>query len=269
VSAGKSQAGLPRMNSETPFLSIVVPVLNEARLMDGFLRHLQTLGAGIEVVVVDGGSSDETVSIAQPLADRIIVAARGRAIQMNAGAERARGEVLWFLHADLKVPPRAVERIRAALSNPRNAGGCFRLRYPRREWIYRVSDSLGNFGVNVFGFALGDHGIFCRRSAFRQVGGYPIVPILEDAELCIRLRTVGCMTQLSEEIVSDPRTFERTGRYRTTGVYFLILVLYVLGVPIARLNKIYRRFSAAYPRPGGGDRLVGDAAQRPREAELR
>jgi len=256
------------MNSETPFLSIIVPVLNEARLIGGFLRHLQMLGDGFEVVVVDGGSSDETVAIAQPLADRVIVAPRGRATQMNAGAEIARGKVLWFLHADLKAPPNAVEEIRATLLDPRNAGGCFRLRYPRREWIYRVSDSLGNLGVQVFGFALGDHGIFCRRSAFRQVGGYPIVPILEDAELYVRLRAIGGMTQVREEITSDPRTFERTGRYRTTAVYFLILVLYVVGVPIARLNKIYCWFSASRARAGGRDRLAGNAAERSREAEF-
>lgn len=256
------------MKSDTPFISIIVPVLNEERLIHGFLRHLQTLGPGLDVVVVDGGSSDETVSIAQPLADRVIVAPRGRATQMNAGAKSARGEVLWFLHADLTAPPNAIEKIRAALSDPRIVGGCFRLRYPRREWIYRVSDLLGNLGVNVFGFALGDHGIFCRRAAFRQVGGYPIVPILEDAELYVRLRNVGDMTQLREQIVSDPRTFERTGRYRTTAVYFLILVLYVLGVPIARLNRIYRRFSAVDARPGGGDRFAGNSSQRSREAKL-
>ena len=255
------------MNSETPFVSIIVPSLNEARLVGDFLRHLQALGPGIEVLVVDGGSSDDTASIAQPLADRVIVAPRGRALQMNAGAEIARGEVLWFLHADLKPPPNAVEKIRAALAHSRNVGGCFRLRYPRREWIYRVSDSLGNLGVNLFGFALGDHGIFCRRSAFQQVGGYPVVPILEDAELYVRLRAAGGMTQLDEEIVSDPRTFERTGRYRTTAVYFVILVLYVFGVPIARLNKIYRWFSAR-ARQGGGDGFGGNAAQRAGEAEL-
>jgi len=116
------------------------------------------------------------------------------------------------------------------------------LRYPRLEWIYRVSDALGNLGVEIFGFALGDHGIFCRRSAFVRVAGYPLVPILEDAELYLRLRGVGRMKQLREKIVSDPRTFERGGRYRTTAVYFLILVLYVAGVSISRLNRIYRRF---------------------------
>jgi hypothetical protein len=135
-----------------------------------------------------------------------------------------------------------VDRIRVALRDPQNAGGCFSLRYPRPEWIYRVSDALGNIGVKIFGFALGDHGIFCRRPVFFRVGRYPDVPILEDAELYRRLACVGRMRLLPENIVSDPRTFEKNGRYRTTAVYFLILLLYVGGVPISRLNEIYRRF---------------------------
>jgi hypothetical protein len=125
---------------------------------------------------------------------------------------------------------------------PGVSGGCFSLRYPRPEWIYRVSDSLGNLGAKVFGFALGDHGIFCRRAAFDCTGGYPLVPILEDAELYRRLVRVGRMTQVPEVIVSDPRTFESCGRYRTTAVYFLILLLYVAGLPVSALNRIYRHF---------------------------
>src|SRR5438270_10922619 len=179
------------MKQRPAFLSIVVPVLNEAGLIGGLLRYLRTFGAGLEIIVVDGGSSDATLSTAQPLADRVVTAPRGRASQMNAGAEIARGDVLWFLHADLKPSSLSIDAIRATLADPRIAGGCFRLRYPRREWIYRVSDWLGNFGVKLFGFALGDHGIFCRRSAFFRVGGYPGVPILEDAELCRRLWRVG------------------------------------------------------------------------------
>jgi rSAM/selenodomain-associated transferase 2 len=256
------------MNPKAPFVSVIVPVLNEARLIGDFLRHVQTLGPGIEIVVVDGGSSDETQLIARTLADRVISGPRGRAAQMNAGAEIARAEVFWFLHADSTAPPNAIQEISAALSDSRNAGGCFRVQYPRREWIYRVCDSLGNVGVNAFGFALGDHGIFCRRSAFRQVGGYPIVPILEDAELYLRLRAVGRMKQLREKIVSDPRTFERSGRYRTIAVYFVILALYVVGVPISRLNKIYRSFFASRPSHGGRDCLGGNPAERAGEAEF-
>lgn len=225
-----------------PVVSIIVPVLNEVPLIGEFLRRTKRLGDSIELIVVDGGSTDGTVAIALPLADRVIAAPRGRAPQMNAGAALAHGEILWFLHADLTAPANAVDEIRAALSDSQNVGGGFSLRFPRREWIYRVGDSLGNLGVRIFGFALGDHGIFCRRSAFVAAGGYPDVPILEDAELWCRLARTGRMIQLPDEMVSDPRSFERGGRYRTTAVYFVILVLYVLGVPIRVLNKIYRRF---------------------------
>jgi rSAM/selenodomain-associated transferase 2 len=223
-------------------ISVIVPVLNEAALIRGFLERVRTLDPALEIILVDGGSRDGTVSIARSLADRVITAPRGRASQMNAGAAIARGEVLWFLHADLQPSANSLAHIQTALSDPGVSGGCFSLRYPRPEWIYRVSDSLGNLGVKVFGFALGDHGIFCRRTAFDCTGGYPLVPILEDAELYRRLARAGRMTQLREEIVSDPRTFESCGRYRTTAVYFLILLFYVAGVPVSALNRIYRRF---------------------------
>lgn len=231
------------MNSHPPFLSIIIPVLNEARVIGECLEKLRRIaGVETELVVVDGGSSDGTRALAEPLADRLIAARPGRASQMNAGAAAATGEVFWFLHADLEAPPDSIVQIEAALSDPRVAGGCFRLRYPRRELIYRVSDSLGNLGVNVFGFALGDHGIFCHRSAFQRAHGYPEVPILEDAEIYRRLRGEGRMVQLRASIISDPRAYETHGRYWTTAVYFSILALYVLGVPIQILNKIYRRF---------------------------
>ena len=260
------------MNAETPFVSIVVPVLNEAELIGPFLRHLRPFRPAVEIIVVDGDSADDTLTIARPLADRVLSAPRGRAAQMNAGAEMSSGAVLWFLHADLRVPVDAIEEIQAALEDDRVAGGCFRLRYPRREWIYRVSDSLGNVGVNVFGFALGDHGIFCRRSAFIRASGYPIVPILEDAELYRRLRAIGEMKQLREEIVSDPRTFERSGRYRTTALYFLILALYAAGVPITCLHRIYRRFHRRLEvgaLAGSGDGFSRDPAKRAGEFQLR
>jgi len=230
------------MHSSAPLVSIIVPVLNEADLIEASLRTLRNLGPDLEIIVVDGGSSDGTWSVAEPLADRVIAARRGRASQMNAGAAVARGEVLWFMHADLAAPADSIAQIQKLLRDARIVGGCFRLRFPRGEWIYRVSDSLGNHAVNVFGFALGDHGIFCLREAFRQVGGYPEVPILEDAEIYRRLRRAGRMVQIREEVVSDPRAFEAHGRYRTTAVYFSILALYVIGVPIRVLNRIYRRF---------------------------
>ncbi|MEY2481555.1 MAG: hypothetical protein QOK24_83 [Verrucomicrobiota bacterium] len=227
---------------KAPFLSIVLPVLNEAPLIRSFLLHLRDVAPDAEIIVVDGGSHDGTASIAEPLADVVISAARGRALQMNAGASVARGNVLWFLHADLEVPRDSLREIEQALSDWRTVGGCFRLRFPERQRIYRISDSVGNIGVEVFGFALGDHGIFCRRETFNQLGGYRDVPILEDAEIYRALRSRGRMVQLRDEIRCSPRAYLKHGPYRTTAVYFLILVFYVAGVPISPLNGIYRWF---------------------------
>ena len=228
--------------SNHPFaLSIIIPVLNEAGLIRSFLQHLRTEAPTAEIIVVDGGSDDGTVELCETLADRVLVATGGRASQMNAGAAVARYDPLWFLHADSKLPPRAVQSIDRLLADPRLAGGCFRLRFPRREWIYRVSDSLGNLGVDIFGFALGDHGIFCRRAKFEEAGGFPDVPILEDAELYRRLRRLGKMRQIRDEIVSSPRRYEMLGPYRTTAYYSLILTLYVTGVRIETLHRLYRR----------------------------
>jgi rSAM/selenodomain-associated transferase 2 len=234
------------MDEAAPSLSIIVPVFDEAGLIDSFLAHLRLRAPHAELIVVDGASQDGTRAIAKPLADVFISAPRGRASQMNAGAAIATGETLWFLHADSILPHEAVRDVCFALNDPRMVGGCFRLRLPSHKFIYRVSDSLGNLGVDVFGFALGDHGIFCRRTAFRQSAGYPDVPILEDAELYRRLARAGRMRQLSSEIVTSPRSYQKWGPYRTTAVYFCILTLYVLGVPITFLYPFYQ-YLAGHP----------------------
>lgn len=229
-------------STSNPALSIIVPVLNEELLIEDFLRHLRAVAPKAEIIVVDGGSHDQTCALAEQHADVVLSADRGRAPQMNAGAAVARGDALWFLHADLFIPSDGAKAIEHAFADHCVVGGCFRLRFPRSELIYRVSDSLGNIGVDVFGFALGDHGIFCRREDFLSAGGYADVPILEDAELYRALRHKGRMPQLRGEIVSSPRAYEKYGAYRTTGIYFAILALYVCGVSIPILNRIYRRF---------------------------
>ncbi len=163
---------------------------------------------------------------------------------MNAGAAVARGDVLWFLHADSRVPREALPAMTDALADPGVAGGCFRLRFPRQNWVYRVSDSLGNIAVDVFRIALGDHGIFCRNAAFRAVGGYPDVPLMEDADFYRTLRRrSGRMRQVPAFIVSSPRRYEQFGPVRTTIFYLVILAFYLADARAETLLAIYRRLT--------------------------
>lgn len=226
-----------------PLVSIIVPVLNEAELIDGFLRELRARAPDAEIIVVDGGSDDDTIARSGTLADHVLTVPRGRGRQMNAGAAVASGEVFWFVHADTLIPRNAIDQISNALREDAVAGGCFRLRLPRREWVYRISDSLGNAGVEIFGLALGDHGIFCRREKFFDAGGYPDIPLMEDAEFYRALHRHGRVCQLSKAMVASPRRYEQLGPWRTTSYYLLILALYVSGAGMNTLTAIYRRLT--------------------------
>jgi rSAM/selenodomain-associated transferase 2 len=225
-------------DEQAPSVSIVVPVRNEAEIIDGFLRHLRERAEGAELLVVDGESEDGTAALAARHA-RVISSPAGRARQMNAGAGATTGDVLWFVHADswLREPP--LPLIRTSLEDPRVAVSCFRLEIPSRRLVYRLNDRLGNLGVDLFGMACGDHGLFLRRAVFERIGGYPDVPILEDLELCRRAAQYGRMRQLRAAIRTSPRRWERNGAWRTTAVYAAILTLYRAGVPIARLGRLY------------------------------
>lgn len=249
--------------SASPLISIIVPVLDEAELIGSFLVQLRANAPEAEIILVDGGSEDRTIAESAGLADQVLSAPRGRARQMNAGAAVARGEVFWFLHADVLIPRNALGEIANALGETAVVGGCFRVRFPRREWVYRLGDSLGNVGVEIFGIALGDHGIFCRREAFSAVGGFPDVPLMEDAEFYRALRRVGRMRQLRKAIVASPRRFEQHGPWRTTAYYAVILALYVGGVRINVLTAIYRRLirsaDHALPRTHSASRARCDS----------
>ena len=160
---------------------------------------------------------------------------------MNAGAAAARGDVLWFLHVDLEVPPRCLDDIAACLADPTITGGFFRIRLPRSSLIYRLTDEFAHYAGLMLRMRCGDHGMFCRRSDFFAVGGFPQVPLMEDVEFFRRLRRRGRTVCSGKRIAVDPRRYEAIGPLRVTLAYGLIAALYMLHVPLPLLSRIYER----------------------------
>ncbi len=223
-------------------ISIIVPVLNEEKILRPFLLHLQEAAPACELIVVDGASGDASFEIAQQFSDHALRSARGRATQMNTGARVATGDVFWFVHADSRISAAAAGAIDQVLLDPEIVGGCFRLRIDSPPWSYRIRDLIGNLLVDLTGVALGDRGFFCRRETFVEVGGYPEISILEDAEFYRRLKLRGRVVQLRETIRTSPRRYESLGPIATMLFYALIMSLYLARVPIPVLEKMVRRY---------------------------
>ena len=219
-------------------LSIIVPILNEAAIVRRFLQLLRAAAPDAEIIVADGGSQDESVARARALADIVITSDKGRGRQMNSGASVARGELLWFLHADAIISREAVNELQDFMRDPANAGGCFSLRIVPTRWIYRFRDAMGNRCVDWFGIALGDRGLFCRRSAFEQVGHFTSERLFEDANLYRSLRGVGITRRLRANISTSSRRYEAQGPIRTCLFYGFVMLLYWFGVNQKILERL-------------------------------
>ncbi len=240
-----SSVNAPRQSDESAKansnISIIVPTFNEGDRLRPFLEQLGARAPSAEIILVNAaGSENVSPSIAE-LCDRVLTSRRGRAAQMNAGAKIASGDVFWFVHADCEVPDGCLEEIRRALRDRQCVGGCFRIRFPRQALIYRVSDAGGNLAVELFGRCYGDHGIFCRREDFFAAGGYPDLPLLEDAEFYRLLHRRGRTRQLASAIVPSPRRYEEIGPYRLTAAFLFLSVLYILRVPVSAIARLYDR----------------------------
>jgi rSAM/selenodomain-associated transferase 2 len=225
-------------------ISIIVPVLNEAASIERFLRCLRERAGGAEIIIVDGGSSDATVDLARNHCDRCLHAPRGRAVQMNAGGRAASADTLWFVHADCEVPPGCLQQIAEALRQPEVVGGFFRIRIPNKRFVYRLTDSFAHYAGLLLRTRFGDHGFFCRRSAFEEIGAFPQVPLMEDAEFFRKLRGLGRIAVISSRLISSPRRYEKIGPWRLTLTYGVIALLYLLRVRIPVLVGIYCRTCA-------------------------
>jgi rSAM/selenodomain-associated transferase 2 len=222
-------------------VSIIVPVFNEAPLISRFLAHLRQRAPEAEIIVADGGSSDGTAEVAAGFCKQVVVTERNRAAQMNLGARAATGNVLWFVHADVEVPRECLPEIARLLNDKRVAGGFFRIRLPHSQPIYRLTDSFAHYAGLLLRMRCGDHGIFCRREVFRDMGGFPEVLLMEDVEFFRRLRRCGRVLHSDKRIGVSARRYEEVGRARLTFAYGVIAMLYVCGVPLPMLARIYQR----------------------------
>ncbi|HEY3784404.1 MAG TPA: TIGR04283 family arsenosugar biosynthesis glycosyltransferase [Steroidobacteraceae bacterium] len=221
-------------------LSIIVPVLNEAQQLLHALESLASVRArGVEVIVVDGGSGDEAAAAAGRMGVRLVSSSKGRARQMNAGARIASGEVLLFLHVDTVLPENAELLIETAMRDRRRIWGRFDVDIRGRSWMLTVIAALMNWRSRVSAIATGDQGIFVVRSAFESVGGYPDQPLMEDIELCKRLRVLSPPACLRARAVTSGRRWESRGVWHTIILMWRLRWAYWRGVPASVLASMY------------------------------
>lgn len=221
-------------------LSIIIPTLNEAGTIVSRLTELEPLRRrGVEVIVVDGGSSDGTPELAAEMADDIVRAPRGRATQMNAGAREARGEVFLFLHADTRLPEHADQRILTGLAGTTKSWGRFDVAIDSVHPLLRVVATFMNWRSRLTGIATGDQAIFVRRSAFERCGGFPAIALMEDIALSRKLKWLGRPLCLAQRVVTSGRRWERHGLLRTIVLMWRLRLAYFLGADPARLALHY------------------------------
>jgi rSAM/selenodomain-associated transferase 2 len=221
-------------------LSVVIPALDEAPNLARLLPELRRACPGAEIIVVDGGSHDGTADVAMGQTGvQLLEGARGRARQMNAGARQAGGDVLLFLHADTWLPDGAPVTIAAALADPAVVGGRFDVRFHSRRRVLRIVAWFMNARSRVTSICTGDQAIFVRRADFEAVGGYPDIPLMEDIELCRRLKARGRLAALRARATTSARKWEREGPLRTIGLMWALRLLYFCGVDPARLYRWY------------------------------
>lgn len=219
-------------------ISVVIPVLNEEKTIAASLRALHALRPG-EIIVVDGGSDDRTAEICRQFAVNVMTSERGRARQMNRGAAQASGDVFLFLHADTRLPPSAFDDIAAALSAPRNLGGRFDVEIEGAHWMLNVVGRMINYRSRLTKVATGDQALFVRREVFERLGGFPNIPLMEDVAFCRALKRLGAVACLRSRVVTSARRWESDGVWRTIFKMWTLKLLYLAGVPPARLKHFY------------------------------
>lgn len=219
-------------------ISIIIPTLNEADTITLALESTRK-ATHSERIVVDAGSSDQTSSLARRWGARVITSPLGRAQQMNAGAEAARGEVLLFLHADTRLPERFDDPVRHIMAQSGVAAGAFELRIDGKERGLRIIEKVANWRSRRMQFPYGDQAIFVRSQLFHQVGGFSDIPIMEDFELIRRLRRLGRIAIAALPATTSARRWKQQGTWQTTLLNQAFILAYCAGVAPSRIARWY------------------------------
>lgn len=220
-------------------ISIIMPTLNEERTIELTLARLRQRFPQCEIIVVDGGSTDRTVSLAQKYA-RVITGNRGRANQMNTGAESASGDILWFIHADTRVDEQGMDAIQKAMENNDVIGGGFKLEFIEDGVALRLIAKLSNIRARYLQWVFGDQSMFVRRSEFEAIGGFPNLAIMEDLEISRILKRRGKLVLLPVASETSARRFIAHGTCRTLLRMQVLKLKYILGV---HPDKLFVQYS--------------------------
>lgn len=221
-----------------PYLSIIIPVLNEAAHITATLCATAS-DEYIERVVVDGGSRDATVALAVQAGAKVLVSSPGRARQLNRGAAEAQGEVLLFVHGDTRLPPDYVRLVRETMAHGDVVAGAFRLAIDAPQKRFKWVAGAANLRAQFLQLPYGDQAIFLHAALFRQLGGFPEMPVMEDFALVQLLRRQGRIHILDQQVVTSARRWLRLGVVRTTIINQLLVVGFLLGFPLDFLAKFY------------------------------
>lgn len=222
----------------TPYLSIIIPVLNEANNIKATLRSTDSDDC-VEIVIVDGGSEDNTVEIARNAGAKVVLSPPGRARQLNRGAAEAQGEVYLFLHGDTWLPDGYARFVRETMARDDIVAGAFRLAIDSPQKRLKWVAGAANLRSRLMRFPYGDQAIFLRADLFRKLGGFPQLPVMEDFCLVQSLRRQGRIHILDQQVVTSARRWLRLGVFRTTLINQLMVVGFLLGLPLNFLAKIY------------------------------
>ncbi|HCQ23517.1 MAG: glycosyltransferase [Aphanizomenon flos-aquae LD13] len=225
-------------NFNRDLISIIIPTLNEADNIQEAIISSQ-IGSHIEIIIVDGGSQDQTLLIAKSLNVQAIISSPGRAHQMNAGAMAASGEILLFLHADTRLPTNFDQMIRTTLAKPGIVAGAFTLQINSPHWGLRLVEFGVKWRCNLWQMPYGDQGIFITKDVFQQVGNFPQIPIMEDFELMRKLKTLGKIYLLPTPVITSPRRWLKKGILQTTLGNQIIIIAYLLGISPNQIRNWY------------------------------